>query len=165
MANTKFVKEVTRVRNSKKNLLGILRDIKIPDARAILIIQILKNAYEDYKKGGEKKLLFETLWAIEDAVRKGSLPTCNAPKPLDDKSVLVKDPSLVYDDYSEVEKLLKKARKVMSQESDMIKLQLVEMSDSLVSCCTNWPLIMLATIELNSDDDGYCMNDMHNSLL
>ena len=153
------------MRNSKKNLLGILRDIKIPDARAILIIQILKNAYEDYKKGGEKKLLFETLWAIEDAVRKGSLPTCNAPKPLDDKSVLVKDPSLVYDDYSEVEKLLKKARKVMSQESDMIKLQLVEMSDSLVSCCTNWPLIMLATIRLNIDDDGCCMNDMHNSLL
>jgi len=24
---------------------------------------------------------------------------------------------------------------------------------------------MLATIELNFDDDGYCMNDMHNSLL
>lgn len=150
MANTKFVKEVTRVRNSKKNLLGILRDIKIPDARAILIIQILKNAYEDYKKSGEKKLLFETLWAIEDAVLKGSLPTCSAPKPLDDKSVLVKDPSLVYDDYGEVEKLLKKARKVMSQESDMIKLQLVEMSDSLVSMLST---ICCLCILLIIDDD------------
>ena len=146
MANTKFVKEVTRVRNSKKNLLGILRDIKIPDARAILIIQILKNAYEDYKKSGEKKLLFETLWAIEDAVLKGSLPTCSAPKPLDDKSVLVKDPSLVYDDYGEVEKL----RKVMSQESDMIKLQLVEMSDSLVSMLST---ICCLCILLNVIDD------------
>lgn len=125
----RLVAEVTRIRNSKKNLMDILREIKIPDARAILIVQILRKAYDDYQKTQEKKLLYETMWAIESSP--GSLPTTKAPQPLDSKSVLVKDPSLVYDDYAEVERLLRKCRKIMQAESDMIRLQLVEMSDSL----------------------------------
>jgi hypothetical protein len=35
----------------------------------------------------------------------------------------------VCDDPSAVDKLLKKSRKVMGQETDMVRLQLVEMSD------------------------------------
>ena len=128
-ANERYVAEVTRIRNSKKNLMDILREIKLPDARAILIIQILRKGYDDFKKNGDKKLLYETLWAIEGASH--ILPTCNAPQPLDEKSVLVRDASLVYDDYAEVERLLKKCKKIMQQESDLVRLQLVEMSDSL----------------------------------
>jgi hypothetical protein len=128
-AAKKLNAEVTRIRNTKKNLIELLREIRIPEARAILIVQILRKAYDDFTKTQDKKLLFETMWAIDS--NPGALPTTNAPKPLDDKAVLVRDSSLVYDDYAEVEKLLKKCRKIMSQESDMVRLQLVEMSDSL----------------------------------
>eukprot|EP00598_Pedospumella_elongata_P005679 CAMPEP_0184977194 /NCGR_PEP_ID=MMETSP1098-20130426/7922_1 /TAXON_ID=89044 /ORGANISM="Spumella elongata, Strain CCAP 955/1" /LENGTH=1647 /DNA_ID=CAMNT_0027500153 /DNA_START=145 /DNA_END=5088 /DNA_ORIENTATION=- len=128
-ANERYVAEITRIRNSKKNLIDILRDIKLPDARAVLIIQILRKGYDDFKKNGDKKLLYETMWAIEGASH--ALPTVNAPQPLDEKSVLVRDATLVYDDYAEVERLLKKCRKIMQQESDLVRLQLVEMSDSL----------------------------------
>lgn len=128
-AAKKLNAEVTRIRNSKKNLLDILRDIRIPEARAILIVQILRKAYDEYSKTQDRKLLFETMWAIES--NPGALPTTNAPKPMDEKAVLARDPSLVYDDYAEVERLLKKCRKIVAQESDVIRLQLVEMSDSL----------------------------------
>eukprot|EP00601_Ochromonadales_sp_CCMP2298_P018711 CAMPEP_0173320502 /NCGR_PEP_ID=MMETSP1143-20121109/28852_1 /TAXON_ID=483371 /ORGANISM="non described non described, Strain CCMP2298" /LENGTH=323 /DNA_ID=CAMNT_0014264073 /DNA_START=121 /DNA_END=1089 /DNA_ORIENTATION=- len=125
----RYVTEVTRIRNSKKNLLDILRDIRVPKARAILIIQILSSAFDEYKKSGEKKLLYETLWAV--AAIQDTIPTEKAPGPLKDSDILVRDPSLVCDDPLAAEKLLKKARKVMGQETDMVRLQLVEMSDSL----------------------------------
>ena len=43
----------------------------------------------------------------------------------------VSDPSLVYDKFANVEKLVEKARKLKSKEKDMVKLQLLDMSDSL----------------------------------
>eukprot|EP00600_Ochromonadales_sp_CCMP1393_P002111 CAMPEP_0174983034 /NCGR_PEP_ID=MMETSP0004_2-20121128/16887_1 /TAXON_ID=420556 /ORGANISM="Ochromonas sp., Strain CCMP1393" /LENGTH=1782 /DNA_ID=CAMNT_0016235177 /DNA_START=1 /DNA_END=5349 /DNA_ORIENTATION=+ len=129
-ARERFVDEVTRIRNSKNKLLDILKEIKIPDARAILIVQILKNAYDTYKSSGDKKLLFETMWAI-DSNTSYSIPTTDAPMTKNKKAILVQDPSLVYDSYAAVEKLLNKARSVMSKEADKIKLQLVEMSDTL----------------------------------
>ena len=43
----------------------------------------------------------------------------------------VSDPSLVYDKFANVEKLVEKARKLKSKEKDMVRLQLLDMSDSL----------------------------------
>eukprot|EP01034_Spumella_vulgaris_P027120 gene27121-33797_t len=126
-AAKKLLLEVTRIRNSKNSLLSIIRDIRIPEARAILIVEILKQAYADYKKNGDKKILYEALWAIDSI----EIPNMKAPAVADKKSILVKDSSLVYDDFADVEKLLTSARKVMATEKDMIQLQLVEMYDSL----------------------------------
>lgn len=121
--------EVTRVRNSKANLLKLVRDIKMPEARAALMVEILQSAYETvYKKTGDKKLLFETLWAIEGI----ELSDFNIPRPVDvGRTIFVKDYSLVYDNYKNVKKLLQESRTIMKQEKDLVYTQLVEMSDSL----------------------------------
>jgi hypothetical protein len=84
---------VTRIRNSKKNLLDILKETKVPKARAILIVQILNSAFDDFKKTGEKKLLYETLWAV--AAIQDTIPSEKAPGPLKDNDILVRDSSLV----------------------------------------------------------------------
>ncbi len=127
----KFVTEVTKIRNSKGNLLGILKDVKIADARVILYVQILKNAFDDFNKTRNnikaKKLLYEIVWALNEM----GLPSLNAPKPADNKLLNTRDPSLVYDNYKDAEALLKAGNKLMAEEEDLIKLQLVEMSDSL----------------------------------
>jgi len=54
----------------------------------------------------------------------------DAPKPASERDIFgVRDSSLVYDDYGNVEKLMKEARKLKSKEKDMIRLQLIDMSD------------------------------------
>jgi hypothetical protein len=129
----RFTTEVTRIRNSKANLLSLLREVKIPDSRMILYIQILKNAYDEFSKNQNnlkyKKLLYEVVWALNEM----DLPQMNAPQPLDKKLLApnIKDHSLVYDNYKDAFSLLKSANKLIAKEEDLIRLQLVDMSDSL----------------------------------
>jgi hypothetical protein len=79
IAKDNLIRDITKIRNtSKDDLVSIIRDIKIPQARAVLFIQILKVAYADFLKTNNKKLLYETLWAIEDI---SPLPEFDAPKP------------------------------------------------------------------------------------
>lgn len=71
------------------------------------MIEILKQAYDEYKAkktSQEKKLLYETLWAIDSAInfKKGEeLPKFAAEllRPSSEQNVLVKDSTLIYDDY------------------------------------------------------------------
>lgn len=121
--------EVVQIRNSKSNLLEIVHQIKLPQARAILLVQILAAALKTFEKSKDKRLLYETYWALEGM----DLPTERAPKVADDRVILarVKDSSLVYDTPAAVEELIAKARKVISRDSDLIRVQLVDMSDSL----------------------------------
>jgi hypothetical protein len=165
----RFTDEVTRIRNSKKDLLSLLREMKYSDARIILYIQILKQAYDEYKKNSlnvkNKKLLYEVIWALNEM--KDLMPKINAPKPMDPKllmGIAQKDPSLVYDNAEGIVymiflflvfhilllsfsffhflslsnswmidafSLLKKANKILENEEDLIRLQLVDMSDAL----------------------------------
>lgn len=119
--------EVVQIRNSKRNLLDVVGQIKLPQARAILLVQILATAYKQYEKNKDKRLLYEAYWALEGV----ELPTERAPKVQDEKVLLVKDSSLVYDNLANVEEIIQKAKKVISRDSDLIRVQLVEMSDSL----------------------------------
>eukprot|EP01036_Dinobryon_divergens_P025980 gene25980-34580_t len=85
----------------KDQLLDKIREIRIRDARAILLVEILSFAYNKYtnsKLAADKKLIYETLWAIDSV----PLQTTNAPAVHDRTKILVSDPSLVYDNYSKV---------------------------------------------------------------
>lgn len=119
--------EVVQIRNSKRDLLDIVGQIKLPQARAILLVQILANAYKLYEKSKDKRLLYEAYWALEGL----ELPKEKAPKVMDDKVILVKDPSLVYDNLPSVDDIVAKARKIIMSDPDLIRVQLVEMYDSL----------------------------------
>eukprot|EP01031_Cornospumella_fuschlensis_P034959 gene34959-42335_t len=123
----RLAEEVMRIRNSKRTLLDIVSQVKLPPARAILLVQILHMAYKQFEASKEKRLLYEVVWALEGV----ELPDEPAPRPQDKKLLLVKDGSLVYDNLKDVEELLAKARKVLQRESDLVRVQLVEMSDSL----------------------------------
>ncbi|RYG59820.1 hypothetical protein EON64_19850, partial [archaeon] len=79
--------EVVRIRNSKRTLLDIVPQIKLPPARAILLVQILHVAYKQFEKSKDKRLLYEVVWALEGV----ALPEDPAPRPLDKKLLLVKD--------------------------------------------------------------------------
>ena len=79
IAKDNLIRDITKIRNtSKDDLVSNIGVIKIPQARAVLFIQILKVAYADFLKTNNKKLLYETLWAIEDI---SPLPEFDAPKP------------------------------------------------------------------------------------
>eukprot|EP01038_Epipyxis_sp_PR26KG_P005470 gene5470-7573_t len=133
IAKEKFAAEVTRIRNciyssskeeTQTKLIGLIRSTKIPKARAVLVIEILKFAYSKlYETTGDKKLLFETLWAIDGPDIE--VIDFKIPEPAPGAK------SLVYDDFKSVESLLRRANRVRDQESDLIRLQLVEMSDCL----------------------------------
>ena len=62
MSDADFLGDVTRIRNSKKNLMSLLSQIRLPKTRLVLMIEILRNALD----AGEKDLVFEALWAIEE---------------------------------------------------------------------------------------------------
>jgi hypothetical protein len=137
ISNESLVSEITKIRNTSRNeLVNIIRDIKIKQARAVLFIQILYVAYDSYKEGkkagmSNKKLLYEALWAIEEI---SPLPEFNAPKPTNPADILpgrVSNSGLVYDDFASVKKLQASAKQVMLKETDLRRLQLVDMSDSL----------------------------------
>lgn len=124
-ARENFVKEVTRIRNTKSNLKSLLREISNLDARRVLIVEILKRALDD----NNREALFEALWAVDEV----GLSEFNAPQPANVRELIVpiKQSDLVYDDYSKTLACLKKARAIMDKEADMIRVQLVDMSDCL----------------------------------
>lgn len=127
----RFENEVLLIRNSKKELLSLIRSLKYNDSRFILLVQLLKGAMTDYKNTGAKRGLYEVLWAIDDLAKTCAFPTTAAPKPTKASLLFEKDSSLVFDSLDEVKKLLKEARDVMDNESDIIRTQLTEMSDCL----------------------------------
>jgi len=121
----KLVAEVTRIRNTKNNLKSLLREVSTVDARRVLIVEILKRAIDD----GNREGMYEALWAVDEI----GLSEFNAPQPLNPRDLIVpaKQSELTYDDYKAAAAIVKKARKIMESESDMIRVQLVEMADSL----------------------------------
>ena len=124
MSDADFLGDVTRIRNSKHCLMTLLGQIRLPKTRLVLMVEILRKAFD----ANEKDVVFEALWAIEEV----GIQKFDAPQPTNDRDIFgVKDPSLVYDKFANVEKLLEKVRKLKSKEKDMVKLQLLEMSDSL----------------------------------
>ena len=124
-AQEKLVAEVTRIRNTKNHLKSLLREISSIDARRVLIVEILKRAMDD----NNKEALYEAMWAIDEC----GLTDFNAPQPLNPRDLIVpaKQADLVYDEYSKTLACVKRAKKIMESESDLIRVQLVEMADSL----------------------------------
>lgn len=124
IADKELVADITRIRNSKNSLYSLLSEIKASKPRLVLMVEILKKALD----ANEREAVFEALWAIEEV----GIQEFDAPKPASDRDIFgVRDSSLVYDDYSMVEKVMKEARKLKSKEKDMIRLQLIDMTDSL----------------------------------
>lgn len=124
MGDESFVADITRIRNSKNSLYSLLGSIRNSKTRLVLMVEIMKKAYDN----NEKELVYEALWAIEEV---GFLEF-DAPQPTNERDIFgIRDPSLVYDKYTNVQKLLVLVKKLKSKEKDMIKLQLLDMSNSL----------------------------------
>jgi len=134
----KLFAEVVRIRNTRKErepLLEKIREVKLPEARAILLVEILSvayNKYSDSKALEDKKLIYETLWALDDVVLPGS-PAPAVPPGEVKSCILLRDYGLVFDSLQRVDKLLASCRKIRSSEThqSLVALQLNEMSDSL----------------------------------
>ena len=62
MGDAEFLADVTRIRNSKNCLMSLLGQMKLVKTRLVLMIEILKKAYD----ANEKDIVFEALWAIEE---------------------------------------------------------------------------------------------------
>jgi hypothetical protein len=129
LAKKERVLEITRIRNTEKdNLVNIIRDIHTKDARAVLLVEILDHAYKIYMNGmksgrSDKTLLYEALWAIDMFA---PLPEMNAPMPK--KGDLLGSSSksmLKYDQYADVEELLKRSNKIRAKDTheQLTKLQ------------------------------------------
>lgn len=178
----KLLREIVQIRNSKSDLMSINDSIKIKKARAILLVQLLSQTFNEYNKLKTdqssaakvernlalKKLVFELLWTLEgmgDIVLNSvafygaklkeivleSLPeeVVSDKKFIDefmknhwrdlkeytakDKTLELKgkDTTLVSDKREQVEKVLSSARALLEGEADLVRLQLMEMSDSL----------------------------------
>eukprot|EP00596_Hydrurales_sp_CCMP1899_P009618 CAMPEP_0119034286 /NCGR_PEP_ID=MMETSP1177-20130426/1284_1 /TAXON_ID=2985 /ORGANISM="Ochromonas sp, Strain CCMP1899" /LENGTH=1580 /DNA_ID=CAMNT_0006991613 /DNA_START=41 /DNA_END=4783 /DNA_ORIENTATION=- len=124
MGDESFVADITRIRNSKNSLYSLLGSIRKSKTRLVLMVEIMKKAFDN----NEKELVYEALWAIEEV----GILEFDAPQPGNERDIFgVRDPSLVYDKFSNVEKLLDKVHKLKSKEKDMVKLQLLDMSNSL----------------------------------
>lgn len=67
-----FLADITRIRNSKDKLISILGQFKNPKTRLVLMMEILKKAYEK----GEKEVIFEALWAIDEVGCKCNISVC-----------------------------------------------------------------------------------------
>ena len=119
------IAEITRIRNSKDSISTLIRQLSTQRAREILLIEILKKAIQE-RNNAE---IFDILWAIENF----ELTKQDAPKPKKTSDIIpsVRDPSLVYDNYKNVENLLDEARKIRHRETDIIRFQLNDMSDRL----------------------------------
>lgn len=62
MGDAEFLADVTRIRNSKNCLMTLLGQMKLVKTRLVLMIEILRKAYD----ANEKDVVFEALWAIEE---------------------------------------------------------------------------------------------------
>lgn len=62
MSDADFLADVTRIRNSKNSLMSLLGQIRLPKTRLVLMVEILRKAYD----ANEKNIVFEALWAIEE---------------------------------------------------------------------------------------------------
>lgn len=118
----KEVKEVSLIRNNKDHLNNkdqlavLIKKATTKIARDVLLVEILKKAVKDQNLIE----LYDVLWAIESTQLTAQSTTRSE-----------RDPQLVYDNYRDVEKLLDEARKLRSRESDLVRFQLMEMSDRL----------------------------------
>ena len=142
--NDNIIAEVTRIRNSKDSLNELIRYITTKIARDILLVEILKKAVSD-KNTTE---ILDVLWAIEST----TLSTQNAPEPKQPSDILktTRDPTLVYDSYTNVERLIDEAKKSRSKVTDLIKFQLNDMSDRL-------PPLSPYTFDFKLDDWQVCL--------
>lgn len=119
----KETKEVSLIRNNKDHLnnkdqlLVLIKKATTKIARDVLLVEILKKAVKDQNLIE----LYDVLWAIEATELTAQATTRSSDR----------DSPLVYDNYRDVEKLLEEARKLRSRESDLIRFQLMEMSDRL----------------------------------
>ena len=130
--------EITRIRNCKKNLTPLIRDMKTQEGRIVLLVELLNIAFST---AIEKRVneafheAYEILWAIEAV----GLIDFDAPWPdkkkVDYKTVFPQkredDIKLVYDKYRDAQKLVAKVQAHRSDRDDLIKLQLTVMSNSL----------------------------------
>ena len=64
MGDAEFLADVTRIRNSKNCLMTLLGQMKLVKTRLVLMIEILRKAYDN----NEKDVVFEALWAIEEVI-------------------------------------------------------------------------------------------------
>jgi hypothetical protein len=125
-----IVKQVTRIRNKKRDLYSLVKELKSKEARRVLLVELLKNEIDNVdKKKSPKSKVFEILWAIEEL----GVTNFNAPQPSSKGQIFpdVRDSSLVYDNFANATSLIDKAVKLRHQEKDMIRMQLIDMCDSL----------------------------------
>jgi hypothetical protein len=171
-----LLREVAQIRNSKArgDLMAINRSISIPEARCILLAEILNLALAEYATGRQdpvacKKLIFELSWVIEGIdgrIRENSvsfLPAdirkvINASLPADiqkdtkflnefmsdhwrtlkasmetDSTVQFtgKNTGLIADTATGIDNVLSRAVQLRNEEPDIIRFQLLKMSDCL----------------------------------
>lgn len=72
--------EVTLIRNSKKDLLPLIRQLKFNESRFILLVQLLRNAVQEFQRAGNKREMYEVLWAIDALSKIAPFPATPAPK-------------------------------------------------------------------------------------
>lgn len=171
-----LLREIAQIRNSKArgDLMTINRTISIPEARCILLAEILNLALAEYSSGRQdpiqcKKLIFELSWVVESIdpkIRANAVAfvpadirkVINSSLPADiqkdakflnefmadhwrtlkvsmetDTTVQfsAKNTSLMADSPSGVDGVLSRAVQLRNEEPDIIRFQLMKMSDCL----------------------------------
>lgn len=154
--------EVLCIRNSKSNLLGVVCQITLPQARGILLVEILSSCFKTLP--ANKGLLYEAFWALEQV----GLPTVSAP-PIGRGVILrgVADSKLVCDDLDAAKKLVAKVQKFIRDDPEFVRVQMVDMSQSLpplgkfeafskTSCkWEDWMIRVVSWLEAG-DDHAFC---------
>ena len=139
-----FEADITQIRASKRDLFPMLKKMQSVKTRLVLMVEMLSQAFDPRDAKGNRddtkpvrwENVYDILWAIEELLEKnpdlnGEFPEkLPAPKPFE-RNEAKYDRSLVYDDYAQVEKLLKKVQEKRRQEKDPIRLQMVDMFDKL----------------------------------
>jgi len=143
-AKLSFDVDITQIRASKRDLFAVVKKMQSLKTRLVLMVEMLSQAFEPRDARGLKDELkpvrwenvYDILWAIEELLEKnpdlaGEFPEkLPPPKPFE-RNEAKYDRSLVYDDYSQVGKLLKRVQEKRRMEKDPIRLQLVDMFDKL----------------------------------
>lgn len=123
--------DITKIRNYKKSnafqdlRMGVLQSTP---GRLIYLVELLQKALVQYNETNDilrkdipKKDIFEIYWAIEEI----GLLKFDVPRKEDDVD-------LIYDSFDKkVKPLIDQAKSILAQEKDLIKFQLVDMSNTL----------------------------------
>jgi len=143
-AKMSFDVDITQIRTSKRDLFAVVKKMQSLKTRLVLMVEMLSQAFEPRDAKGYRDELkpvryenvYDILWAIEELLEKnpdlvGEFAEKLPPPKAFERNEAKYDRSLVYDDYPQVEKLIKRVQEKRRLEKDPIRLQLVDMFDKL----------------------------------